>query len=349
MPQSATSSHEFARLPPWAARLALLAMALALVVLVAVSLGMTEPVRRAGPSDLDTYERVVASLKAGQGYYPALHEALRAGDYGTTSPLNWRMPLFLTLVSAFPTLESAQLFLALVTVLAWLMGIAWAYRSGGTRRAIAVGLALALSLVSIAVYRAELSFELFAGTLILISFVAYGLGWRWIGIAAAALALFTRELAVIYVAGCVVLALRERRWAEIAAWVGIGAAFAGFYAWHAGQAMALLGPDDHAAKVDWLQWGGADFLIRVAGFNGVLLVLPYWAGALALVLGVVGLIRFPRALIAVLGYLALFAVYGRPENSYWGALLAPLLAIGIGLSLPVLADLVRSARWRRSS
>src|ERR1700753_2173715 len=101
MLQNAPGSTEkwTARLSPGAARLALLALIVIAAVLVWVALGISDPVRRAGPSDLDTYERVVAALRAGQGYYPSLHQALLDGGYGTLSPLNWRTPTFLTLLS----------------------------------------------------------------------------------------------------------------------------------------------------------------------------------------------------------------------------------------------------------
>ena len=79
------------RISPWTARLVLAGAVIAIAVLVWVSLGITEPARRAGPSDLDTYQRVVGAVRGGQGYYPALHEALLAGNSGTLSPLLKRL------------------------------------------------------------------------------------------------------------------------------------------------------------------------------------------------------------------------------------------------------------------
>src|SRR5882724_5877546 len=133
MPQnlSGSTANWTDRLSPAAARLLLFALLIAAALLVWVALGIADPVRRAGPSDLDTYERVVAALKAGQGYYPALHQALLDGGYGTLSPLNWRTPLFLTLLSWFPSLIDGQVFLALVTLVAWMITVAFAYRRGG--------------------------------------------------------------------------------------------------------------------------------------------------------------------------------------------------------------------------
>ena len=71
-------------------------------------------------------------------------------------------------------------------------------------------------------------------------------------------------------------------------------AYGAFYAWHWMQVSALIGPSDHAAATDWLQFGGVTFVLRTAAFNGVLLVLPYWVAAVALVIGLLGLKNEPR-------------------------------------------------------
>ena len=353
MPQNASSSTGnqdwTARLTPTAARVVLVALVLVTAVLVWIALGITEPARRAGPSDLDTYERVVTALRAGQGYYSALHEALLDGGYGTLSPLNWRPPVFLTFLSWFPSLALAQISLGIVTIASWLLAVTYAFRRGGLGYGAAAGLVMAASLIGIVGYRAELSFELCAGTLILISVCSYGLGVRWLGVAAGALALFVRELAIIYVVACIIVAIRERQWRELSAWLVALVAYAAFYAWHVLQLTALLGPPDHAAATDWLQFGGLVFVLRAAAFNGVLLAAPYWVAAVVLMLGLVGLKDVPRPAIAVGLYLLLFLVYGRPENEYWGALYAPLIALGMVFAFPALRSLVAAATPRRSS
>jgi hypothetical protein len=344
MPENLPSSSIAGQLSPNAARLLLVLLLLAAVGLVWISLGITEPVKRAGPTDLDTYQRVVEALRAGQNYYLALHQALLDGGYGTLSPLNWRPPLFLVFLSWFPTLESAQLFLIVVTVGAWLIGVGLVFRRSGLAASIAAGVLLAASLFSIGAYRAELSFELCAGTLILISVSAYGLGWRRTGFVTAVLALFVRELAGLYALVCLVMAFRERRWPEVVAWALALAAYAVFYLWHWTQLAALIGPEDHAATADWLQFGGPNFVLRTAAFNGILLVLPYWVAALALVAGLAGLTSMPRAFVTLVLYLLLFLVYGRPENNYWGALYAPLIALGLVWAVPAIAALLTRLR-----
>lgn len=334
------------RISPLAARLLLAAILLAALALGGVAFGLGEPVQPGRTSDLDVYQSVVGALRAGEGYYPALHRALLEGGYGALSPLNWRTPAFLTLLSWFPTLESAQVFLGLVTVIGWLMGVALVYRRSGTLAAIAAAVVLAASLCAIFAYRAELSFEIFAGTLILMSVSAYGLGWRWLGFALAVLALFVRELAGLYVLVCLALAVVERRRGETVAWIVALAAYAAFYAWHWTRLAAEITPADHAAT-GWLQLGGVPFALLTASFNGVLLAAPYWLVALVLVLGVAGALSLPRAVLTIGLYLLLFLFVGRPENGYWGALYAPLVALGLVWAPATLRGLV--ARSRRSS
>jgi hypothetical protein len=345
MPQVAPSSKAEVRwvekLTPNGARLVLLGLVAVAALLVWVATGITEPARRAGPSDLDTYERVVAALRAGQGYYPALHQALLDGGYGTLSPLNWRTPAFLSFLSWFPSLDMAQWALGGLTFVAWGLAVAFVFRVMRYAGAIGAGIVMAASLIAIAAPRAELSFELCAGTLILISVSAYGLGWRWAGVLAGVLALLVRELAVIYVLVCLGVAIREKRWREAAAWVLVLVAFGAFYVWHWAQLGALIGAEDHAAATGWLQFGGLVFVLRTEAFNGLLLVAPYWVAAIVLLIGLVGLKSLPRPAITVALYLLLFVVYGRPENDYWGALYAPLVALGLVFAPAVLMAIAR--------
>jgi len=178
----------------------------------------------------------------------------------------------------------------------------------------------------------------------LISVCACSLGWRWAGLAVGVLALFVRELAVLYVLVCLTTALRERRWRETAAWIVALVAYAAFYAWHWSQLSALIGPADHAAATGWLQFGGVTFLLRTAAFNGVLLALPYWVAAIALVLGLLGLVKTPLAMWTVALFLLLFLFYGRPENEYWGAIYAPLIALGLIFAPGAIVSLARRTK-----
>src|SRR5690606_23710194 len=102
-------------------------------------------------------------------------------------------------------------------------------------------------------------------------------------------ALFLRELAAPYVLVAAVLALRDRRWNEVAAWVVGGLAYSGYFAWHWWSVMQQLTPADRDYAEGWLQFGGPRFLLSAAGFNGLWSLMPGWFAALVLPLGLMGL------------------------------------------------------------
>ena len=215
-----------------------------------------------------TYQRVVTALRAGQGYYPALHDALLAGGYGTLSPLNWRTPLFLSFLALFPTLESAQVLLGLVD--GGRVARRDCLRLSAKRRRPAVWAAAIVLAAEPGVDhrlsgRAQLR-VVCTGTLILISASGLWTWLRWAGFAVALLALFVRELAVIYAVVC--LATGAARAAMGRGWRVAGRArrlCRIYYLWHWSQPSALIGPADHAAASDWLQFGGLVFVLAHGG------------------------------------------------------------------------------------
>ncbi|MEO8758346.1 MAG: hypothetical protein ABI398_11430 [Devosia sp.] len=351
-----TTRTGFAGLSPIVARL-VLAVFLAITVLLlvlALQTDVTElpPVDPNRHGDLETYANVVTRLQHGEPYYQALHAELLSGGYGTTSIFNWRPPFYLTLVSWFPNEIWASLALGVLAVAAAAMAIVLVRREGTRAMALGIVLLLGLSLLSVLVPHAVLACELAAGSLTLLSVSAYGLKLRWLGMATAMLALLCREIAGVYVLVCVVLAVRERRWREVAVWGVALAAFALYFAWHAHTAMSLLGPADRAYKDGWLQLGGAAFLLGASTFNGIFLVLPGWATALFLPLALLGILGSPvasmrRIGLTLLGYFVLFAFFGKAVNLYWGGLYTPLLAFGGVWAIPALVDLARQAGGRR--
>jgi hypothetical protein len=346
-----TISSRFLNSTPRTARLVLAVLVVVMLGLLAVALrpGGGPTGVAGGKGDLAVYADVVARLKGGELYYAALHAELLDNNYGTASVFNWRPPFYLTLVSWFPGAVRAQLALAATALVAAGMAVVLVARDGSPPMAIGMAVLLAAALLSVAVPRAELVMELTAGVLTLLSVSAYGLKLPWLGFAAALLALFCREIAGVYVVICVILALRERRWAEVGAW-GVGlAGFAIYYGWHIETVLGLLGPADRSYPDGWLQFGGPAFVLSATSFNGLFALLPLWATALLLPLAVVGMLASPerwmlRVLATVLAYAVLFALFGKPVNFYWGALYTPLLAFGLVWAWPGLRDL-----WRRAT
>lgn len=350
----AAGATRFAGISPMAARLALAVLLVVTAALLVLSMPM-EGMDTSGPGkqgDLETYSRVVERLRGGEAYYPALHAELLAGDYGTRAVFNWRPPFFLSMIALFPSEEMARGVLMALAAAGLGLGTWFAARNGGGVAVVAAtGLLLAAGLVSAVVPRAELACEVWAGVLTLISASSYGLRLRWLGLGAALLALLTREIATPYVVVCLVLALRERRWAEIGAWAIGLVGFAIYYGWHALTVLSLIGPSDRAYPEGWLQFGGLGFDLGTATFNGLFLLLPVWVTALYLPLGLLGLVgdrSSARMAASVLGFLVLFACVGKPDNLYWGSLYTPLLALGLPWAWPALRDLWRVAVGRKT-
>jgi hypothetical protein len=335
----------FAALSP-AARLGLLVAAAILgVLLLWTALQPPLPLHDSqGPGDRATYAAIVERLKAGESYYPAAHAELLANNYGTLSVFNWRTPLWPTLLAAIP----GSLMLGALAVLALGLAFTLLRRLGDTGFAVIGAAALSLNLVVVLAGSAVYFAEVPAGLLILVSILGYGLGWRWLGIAAALAGLFTRELAAPYVLICVAFALRDRHWRELLA-LGVGViAYTGFFAWHAAMVTAQLGPLDRAYADGWLTFGGLDFMLGAAAFNGTFALLPGWVSALLIPFALLGLAAWrdgSRAALTVGLYLAAFLVVGKPFNTYWGAMVTPAMMLGVPWAIVALAEI----RLRRSS
>ena len=337
-------------LRPFPALIVLGALVLSTLALVLVANGMT-PVPEAAPAhgDIDTYAELIVRLQGGQDYYAALHAELLEHGYGTTSVFNWRPPAFLSTLAMLPSLEVARAALTALALLGFGAAVLATARLGGPLLATVAALLLALSQLTVFAPRAELMCELYAGALILISVACYSLNRTWLGFLAAIAALWVRELSGLYIVICILLAWRAGRRHELLAWSAALTAFAVYYGWHAHTVIGMLGPGDRDAQVGWLQFGGAQFALLTAGFNGILLVLPYAATALVLPAALVGLLarhELARPALTVFSYLMLFAVYGKPANSYWGALFAPLLCLGLSWAIPAIRDLLAASLVR---
>lgn len=339
----------FAALSPRVARWVLLGLGLVMAALVALAVATPEPKENPeGRGDLGTYRAIVTRLQAGENYHEALHTELVEGGYGTRSVFNWRPPFFLEMIALMQTEQVSQAVLVTLSVLAVSLAGWVVLNSAGTGMAVAVAATLAMGQVAAIAPVASLCCELWAGALILLSVVAYGRGRYWLGFAAAFLALWMRELSGLYVLVALYLAWRAGRRDELLAW-GIGLiVFGVYFAWHAMTAMSLVLPTDPAYKDSWLQFGGAGFVLGTARFNGLLLLLPLPLTAIVLPLAVLGFIGWKHeaaryGLATVLGYITLFAFFGRTANGYWGGLYAPLLMLGLPFGLVAVRDLVNIA------
>ena len=294
-------------------------------------------------SDLILYDRVVARMAAGEAYYPVAAEELRKGNYPLRPFVAFRLPT-LALAAAWlgkPAMLVLQYLLFAAMVAAWWFRLDKTFEDRGRRVSAAMlaaaGVAVALS------GKYVLLHEVWAGTLIALSLALHRPDrWGW-SVAAAALALAIRELALPFVLLMAALALSRRSWREAAAWALVTLLFAVALAWHAGEVAAVVQPSDPASP-GWAAFGGWAGLLRMFHLTGPLRWLPTEVGAIAIVLTLFGWATWksPTGLAATLLYLGYglgFMLFGRANNFYWGLMVTPAFLIGLAFLPRAFKDL----------
>ena len=302
------------------------------------------------PGDVDLYQAVIDSVHAGEGYYAALGDELRTRGYPTASVFNWRTPLPLWFVAKMPHPLVGKAILCALALAVLLGAFELVGRECGTPRALLCGMALVGALMPVAINNLYVMPTLWAGVLMALSLVAFGLGYRRVGFAAGMFAWFVRDLAGLYCVVQLMIAVRQRRWRDAAIWTASVAIYAGYFAIHTIYVSAMTSAGDVAHPEGWLQFGGLPFLISIAQMNMFLLTLPQWVAAIYLPLCVLGLASWNtpagrRIAMVVLAYLAAFLCVGQMFNQYWGSLLAPTLCFGIALAPAALHALWQASGW----
>jgi hypothetical protein len=284
-----------------------------------------------GTGDTALYKAIVARVRAGEGYYDAAGAELRARNYPVRPVFNWRQPTYAWFLARLPgPLWATGILVAL--------GVAVVWSARSWLRAVAPGIPLwadvALMTVTMAgAFVPDYVYfqESWAGALIALAMCLFARDrWR-AGVAVSLAALAFRELALVPCGVGLLLALRRRRWPEVAAWLAGLAVYAALMAWHLAEVLRHTSPDELTRG--WLAHGGGAFVVATAKWNTLLVALPAWAVALVLPLAWLGLLgwRDPgalRVLLTLTGYVAAFLVVGNPFNDYWGGTYAPLLTFG---------------------
>ncbi|MDV3253577.1 hypothetical protein DevBK_19735 [Devosia sp. BK] len=302
--------------------------------------------------DLALFRRIVAEMQGGASYYAAAHHQLVTSGYGTQSVFNWRLPGLAFLLSVLPSLDIGQWMLIVIAVFAGNVMVWVVNQQGGSRLAALGAVVMLLSLAGAFTPGTVLLSELAAGIFVLLSVALYGSGLRRAGLAAGAAALFAREFAGIYILVCIWLAWRAKRWHELSAWAAVLLVYGAYFLWHYGQVQLHVTPADRGYAEDWVQFGGLSFVLATSAFNGFFALLPTPAHAVLLPVALLGLLAWPgetgaRASLTVLAVIIVFAVVGKPFNTYWGLIYTPLLSLGLAWAPWAIADLMRGALGRR--
>lgn len=329
---------------------------------------VAEKEREQTAPDLLLYREVVAEVQSGRGYYDVARVKIEQFGFPIASPFNWRLPTYAWLWSFLP----GPIWIQGVLVALAALGLALSFVAEA--KCSSLGHAAITTLFLFGVVRwaidgdAYFAQEVWAGGLILISISAFRLEsqiqtpkskktCQFVAIAAGLSALAFRELALPYCCVAAGIALWHRRWIEAAAWTAGIAAFFAFLAWHIGQVHAQLAgiePGGGAGLSQWLRFGGLDFVLLTTRMNSLLFAAPGWVLWLYILAALIGLAsRNDRAsqlaCLASLAYLGAYALVGRPENFYWGLMVAPLLAGGIAQVPRSIRKIWTAARGTESS
>jgi hypothetical protein len=326
-----------ASLRSWFGRARLpVAAALALVLLAAGLATGVQPAPHGGPPGDDSilYRKLIADVRAGQGYYVAAVREQRAGNYPVRPFVTVRTPVLAEALARLPGPPAPQ---AAAGVLALLVVVAWVVRlHGEAKRPVGAVLALLFLLGSAAaaVYpHAYMQHELWSGLLLSLALAVYGPRSWPASLALMLAAAAVRELAAPVLVVMALMALAEGRRQEALAWgVAIAACAAGL-AWHAFEVIKLTKAGD-AASSGWLALGGWPFVLLQMKWNALLLGLPAPVIAFAAALVVLGLagLRGPteaRVAATLIGFGLAFLILGRVDNAYWGLLITPLWPVAL--------------------
>jgi hypothetical protein len=298
--------------------------------------------------DLALYDRVIERIGRGENYYKVTAEEHRKSRY----------PLRPGVAVRLPTLAYLDMLLGpigqLVAAIALMLAVLWAWwrrfaDEGLTPRMQRIATAFLFLGASLGLNRYYFVLhELWAGMLIALAFGLHRSGRKWgAALAIAALALAIREHVLPFVLLMAAFAFWRRDWREGAAWSALVAAFFAYLAWHLGQVAQQVLPSDVVGP-DWLELRGLSGWLSTVVLSSNLRFLPHFLAGPVVVLMVFGWAGWKShagafATLLYLGYGLAFMIAGRPDNFYWGAVIAPAMFIGLAFVPMAVRSLWKSA------
>ncbi len=293
-------------------------------------------------SDLDLYRDIIARVRAGDPYYPAVAEELRKDNYPLKPFVTFRLP---TQAYAYAWLGE-PVMVGLQVLLALAVGTLWWRRLGEETplwlRAFAMFF-LAAGMGGLVEPVTGLFHESWAALLMAMALALRRPGHAAGAIVVGGIALLIRETALPMLLMMGALALLEKRWREAAGWAAAIVPFAAYLAWHASQVALVVGAADLPSP-GWQGLLGARFALKAMAAVNAATILPYWLAAAALILSLFGWASVRagwawRAALLTVGYGAMLALFARADTFYWALLAAPLSLMGLAFVPAALRDL----------
>ena len=321
------------------ARVSVFATLIAAMLLLAGCVPQTVLLSHPAPhgkySDKRLYRDITAAVAGGTSYYAAAAHFQRSHGYPVKPGFTVRLPT-LALVAA--TIGWGWLRVGAFALLATAM-LAW-FRALRGRVTLPERLAAAVAIganVGMLTGDPMIIHERWAGlflTLALAARVGRREQWAW-PLALAGAALAVRELALPFVLLSLAFAIHERRWRETLAWTALIAMFGALLALHLHFVAAEARPGDLASQ-GWWALGGPKMALTALVDSSPLQYLLFPFAAVLAVLPLAGWLtlggREGRFCVALFGgYALMVALFARPDNFYWGAIIQPAWFVGAAL------------------
>jgi hypothetical protein len=291
--------------------------------------------------DILLYQTINKRMATGERYYAAAASEHRKGGYPLKPFVVVRPPTMAILANAIGPmgLQLALWGLIAGTLFVWWRRLSEDFPTHRYRPIIVFLLATTMAA------RPEMTFlhESWAGILILLSIGLHDQRRWWPSVATGFLAVTFRETALPYLLLMMALALVQRRWTETAAWLAALGAEAAYLAFHATEVAKVVLPTDLSSQ-GWTQFGGWASAVDFFCQSSLFALLPKIPVQVLLSLALFGWLAWKQfaglaAFLLVCGYAFAFMIIGRPENFYWGMLVAPVLLGGLVFAPRGLRDL----------
>ncbi|NIJ39104.1 hypothetical protein FHR22_003838 [Sphingopyxis panaciterrae] len=354
-PAPSASWNRFAPAPrPLAA--ALLALLAALMLIGVIGGGDGARVAGAGAGSMRAesgligdhalYANVLHRVEAGESYYTAVAAEHRANDYPLKPFMTVRLPTLMMIVATIgvPAAMALGLLAGVVAVSTWRQRIR--SEPGLPRYASLAALFIAVNLSQLTERAWVLMHEAVTGALIALALALYRPARPWAPMAVAGVAVAIRETALPVAMLFGLFALIDRDWRAAAGWAALGLAFLAVLAAHIAALAAVTVPTDLASP-GWSGLGGWATYVAFVHETSILRFTPMWTAALLVPLALLGWASWRSRLgLAGLGvqliYALLLMLFARPDNFYWGMLIAPTLFIGLAFAPAAVTALIRA-------
>ncbi len=291
--------------------------------------------------DWQLWSGVIDGMRGGEGYYEVTNRLLREHQYVLRPFFVWRLPTLATVSSILGRRAMRAILTGLACVVAWAWIWEFCRQFGGWG---VLGAPLALFWIGVAHYveYAWLFHDTWVGLLLALSLWLHSRN-RWACMGVAVIALLIREHSALYVLVMLAFTVQQRCRRETLGWLGCLAVFGAYMLFHAymhAQYVVSGACRPYSPSAGWpllvlsTEW-------TLPGYLGA-----WWLKAAVIPVALLGAVRSPR-LFWVLGtYLYVFMFTAGSGNWYWGLIYAPLLAVGLVYSVPVVAQLISCASGR---